>query len=198
MGLRWGFKTEANETAREVRRELGLCPAARLDPWRLADHLDIPVLALGHLAASAPRALRQFQEADPGEFSAITVFSGRRRLVVYNDVHSRGRQSSDLGHELSHALLLHEPSPALDHLGCRLWQEDLEEEADWLAGALLVSDEAALSVAANGVPTDLAAENYGVSEPMMRFRLNVTGAYARVARRRGRSARRPVLGRAGE
>lgn len=183
MALRRGFKTEANEIAREVRMELGLGLTARLDPWQLAHRLDIPVLALSDLGEHAPGAVHHFQEVDASEFSAVTVFRGSRRVVVHNDAHSRGRQASDVGHELAHGLLLHEPSPALDHDRSRLWNPEMEEEADWLAGAILVSDEAAFSIAARRVPIDLAAEHYGVSEPMMRFRLNVTGAYKRAARR---------------
>lgn len=163
--------------------ELGLSITARLDPWQLAHRLDIPVLALSDLGEHAPGALHHFQQVDASEFSAVTVFRGSRRVVVHNDAHSRGRQASDVGHELAHGLLLHEPSPALDHDRSRLWNPEMEEEADWLAGAILVSDEAAFSIAARRVPIDLAAEHYGVSEPMMRFRLNVTGAYRRAARR---------------
>ncbi len=181
MALVRGFKADANRMAREVRGELGLGPTAPLDPWRLADHLDVPVCALSGLAADAPRAVAQFQEVDPSEFSAVTVFAGRRRLIVYNDVHARGRQSSNL----AHALLLHPAAPALDTNGRRVWREELEQEADWLAGSLLVSDEAAFALARGRLAVDLAAERYGVSEAMMRFRLNVTGAAKRVARRSG-------------
>lgn len=183
MVLVRGFKADANRMAREVRGELGLAPTAPLDPWRLAEHLDVPVLALSVLAAGAPRAVAQFQEVDPSEFSAVTVFAGRRRLVVYNDVHTRGRQSSNLAHELAHALLLHPAAPALDTNGRRVWRDELEEEADWLAGSLLVPDEAAFALAQGRIAVDLAAGRYGVSEAMMRFRLNVTGAAKRVARR---------------
>lgn len=163
--------------------ELGLGPTARLDPWQLAHRLDIPVLALSDLGEHAPGAVHHFHQIDASEFSAVTVFRGSRRVVVYNDAHSPGRQASDVGHELAHGLLLHEPSPALDSDRSRLWNPEMEEEADWLAGAILVSDEAAFSIAAHRVPIDLAAEQYGVSEPMMRFRLNVTGAHKRAARR---------------
>jgi hypothetical protein len=91
--------------------ELGLGLTARLDPWQLAHRLDIPVLALSDLSEHAPGAVRHFQQVGAAEFSAVTVFRGSRRVVVYNDAHSRGRQASNVGHELAHGLLLHEPSP---------------------------------------------------------------------------------------
>ena len=40
MVLRKGFKAEAARLAEEVRRELGLDSLDRLDPWRLARHLE--------------------------------------------------------------------------------------------------------------------------------------------------------------
>lgn len=183
VALRRGFKTEANEIARERRMELGLSLTSRLDPWQLAHRVDIPVLALSELNGDAPGAVRRFQHVDAAEFSAVTVFDGSRRILVCDDAHSLGRQASDVGHELAHRLPLHEPSPALDHDKSRLWDPEAEEEADWLAGAILVSDETAVSIATRRVPSDIVAEHYGVSEPMMQFRLNVTGAHKRAARR---------------
>ena len=64
-------------------------------------------------------------------------------------------------------------------------REELEEAADWLAGSLLVSDQAAFALARGRLAVDLAAERYGVSEAMMRFRLNVTGAAKRVGQGSG-------------
>jgi Zn-dependent peptidase ImmA (M78 family) len=180
MNLRRGFKTEANEVAREVRAELGLLPTAPLDPWALARHLEIPVLPLSHFADDAREAVRHFHQVERGAFSALTVFNGCHRLIVYNDAHSRGRRASDLAHELAHALLQHRPGPALDDRGCRFWDKAQEDEATWLAAALLVSEEAALLTARDRKPLREAAAEYGVSESMMSFRLNVTAALRRM------------------
>src|SRR5438046_2944464 len=109
MAYRRGFKSEANAIAHEVRSELGLRALDRLDPVRLADYLQVPVIALSGLARDAPFATRHFGEVEVGAFSAATVFSGPRRTIVHNDAHSNGRQASNLTHELGHALLLHEP-----------------------------------------------------------------------------------------
>ena len=79
------------------------------------------------------------------------LLASSSRLVVYNDAHDPVRQRSDLAHELSHALLQHPPKPAIDHRGCRDWDPEMEEEANWLAGALLVSEEAALTIARRGM-----------------------------------------------
>lgn len=178
--MRRGFKTEANDIAREIRRELGLGLADPLNPWRLAEHLEIPVVELSQFNEVVPDCVHQFTRVAPADFSAVTVFSGPERLIVHNDSHSAGRQASDLAHELSHALLFHSPSPALDHRGCRHWDSELENEATWLSGALLISEEAALWIVRRGMMLEDAADHYGVSVDMVRYRTNVTGARKRV------------------
>ena len=192
MGLRRGFKTEANEIAREVRHERGLAVEDPLDPWRLAGHLAISVDPLSALPHNARAAARHFQSAASSRFSAVTVFVGTQRIIVYNDGHSLGRQASDVAHELAHGLLLHPAVPAFDGNGCRNWNPVQEEEANWLAGARLVSEEAAIALARRNVPLPEAAAKYGVSERLMDWRLNVTGARIRARRRaeqlRGHSA----------
>lgn len=177
--MRRGFKAEANLIAREVRGELGLLPADPLDVRKLAEHLAIPLVALTSLSDGSPRAVQHFVGRGQSVLSALTVFDGTRRVVLYNDAHSQARQASDIAHELSHALLLHKPHPALDQQGRRQWNRTLEEEATWLGGALLVPDEAALFIARSGMSEDVAAMTYGVSTQMVRWRLNVSAAYFR-------------------
>jgi Zn-dependent peptidase ImmA (M78 family) len=185
--LRRGFKSECNDIAREIRAELGLTLADPLDPWALADHLEIPVLPMCTLADVVPDAVRHFSRAaNRGEFSAVTVFDGTKRVIMHNDNHSCGRQASNVSHELSHGLLLHDPKPALDGTGCRNWDPAVEEEAEWLSGALLISEEAALTIARKGISLDDAAHRFGVSRAMVQWRINVTGARKRVGRMRRR------------
>ena len=184
--LRRGFKSEANDIAREVRGELGLKLVDPLDPWRLAAHLEIPILRLSDLDGVGRAGADYFLNVETDAFSAVTVFHRTQRMIVHNDSHSRGRQTSDITHELSHGLLLHPPAPALGAGGCRDWDPVVEAEANWLAGALLISEEAALLIVRQRLTLDEAANRYGVSKPMVTFRLNVTGARQRVARARSR------------
>ena len=184
MALRRGFKSNAAALAREVRYELGLDQMDGLDPHQLALHLDIPIFPLSTLSSNLPGA-RHFMSVEREAFSALTVFDGHRRTIVHNDSHSKARQNSNLMHELSHGLLLHEPAPALDSLtGCRNWNDLNEEEADWLAGELLVTSEMALAVARGQLTKWQARESFCVSELMLRWRINKTGAARRVQRQR--------------
>jgi Zn-dependent peptidase ImmA (M78 family) len=169
-----------------MRKELGLSQVERLDGFKLADLLEIEVLALSTYAAHAPDAVKHLTVVAQSAFSGMTVFHGVRRTVVYNDAHSDGRQANDLCHELSHGLLLHPATPALDDRGCRLWNQDIEDEANWLAGCLLVPEEAALMIVRRGLLESDAATMFGVSSALIRMRLNLTGAKERVARGRAR------------
>lgn len=74
MAYRRGFKSEAEAIAREVRRELGLETMDRLDPLKLADHLDISVLCLTDLELAARKHVRYLRDRDSRAFSALTVF----------------------------------------------------------------------------------------------------------------------------
>ena len=188
--LRRGFKAEANRLARKVRQDLGLKPVDPLDPRALAQDLAIPLVPLSALKSEAPAVVRHFSQQESGAFSAMTMFYGTRRAILYNDSHSPGRQASDIAHELSHALLQHPPEVAIDHRGRRNWNQNLEDEATWLGGALLISDEAAIEIAKNEMSTDVAAVAYGVSEQMIIWRLNVSAALYRVGLSRKGKRRR--------
>ena len=183
--MRRGFKAETNALAREVRDALSIAHSAPLDMRLLAEYLDIPVVMLSDWKEAAPTAAELFLNDREALFSGVTVFRGPHRTILINDAHSLGRQASDLAHELAHALLQHSPSPALDENGCRIWDREVEDEADWQGGALLIPEEAALSIVRRRLSLPEAAAEYGVSQRMIQFRLNVTGARRRV--RRGRS-----------
>lgn len=180
MALRRGFKKDANAYAREFREELGLKPHAPLCPRRLATHLAIPVLALSKFQNTIPKAVHCLTIKDTKSFSAVTVFDGRRRLIVHNDAHLPLRQASNISHELSHAILQHPPTEPFNEYGCRNFNPDYEEEANWLGPALLISEEAALHIVRTGMTIAEAVEYYQASKEVINMRLNVTGSRKRI------------------
>ncbi|WP_433892525.1 ImmA/IrrE family metallo-endopeptidase [Streptomyces sp. CA-111067] len=175
MALRHGFKAEADRLAVAMRKELGVASTAALDPRRLAAHLDIPVSDFSVAIAADPR-VEPLLSSERDAISALTVHAGSRREIWVNDSHDEGRQNSSIDHELSHALLLHTPGPALDSLGCRHWNGDIEEEANWLAGFLLIPNDAARAIVRYGMSDEVAVAKYGVSKQMLTWRLNMSGA----------------------
>jgi len=135
------------------------------------------MVPLGRCAGGAHRTARRKHR---GAFFAVTVFRGYERVIIVNDFHTRDRQASNIAHELAHALLWHEPGTAFDGDGVRERNQQQEEEARWLAGALLISEDAALHIVRQKLSFRDAAERYGASNEMVRFRINVTGARKRV------------------
>jgi uncharacterized protein DUF955 len=186
---RYGFKTEATGIASEVRAELKLGSLDCLDPSALAAHLDIPIWSLSEFVAAEP-LIAPLLNHESGAFSAVTVFCGTRRTIVHNDGHSDGRKNNNLAHELAHGLLLHPPTPALDNNGWREWNQQIEDEATWLAGELLVTKEAAMAVARGQWAEGFAAAHLGVSVDLIRWRVNVSGARTIVQRAQAARARR--------
>lgn len=185
-----GFKAQAERLASAVREELGLTALDRLDPWLLADQRGVPVVPLSQLRAVVDVAWDAGEGTDLDEdldaVSAVTVTAGQRPLVVLNDGHRRTRQASSLAHELAHLLLDH-PARAIG--GGRRWEPELEQEADWLGGALLVPEEAARVCAIGGWSDRGVAQRFGVSQALARWRLDATGArrvaaHVRAKRRR--------------
>jgi IrrE N-terminal-like domain len=185
--MRRGFMAEATALACQVRAELEIGMFAPLDPRALAGSLEVPVWTLSGMLEQSPD-VGYLLTAEPDVFSAVTVFAGPRRTIVHNDAHAPARQNSNLAHELSHALLHHPPTPAMDDIGNRIWNQDIEDEAAYLAGCLLMTPEAALATARGQWTVAEAAARFGISEQMVNFRINKTGARVRV--RRAQAARR--------
>ena len=185
MGLRRGFMADARRLADEVRAELGLIPTAPLDPWQLAEHLCVPVLPLSSYERRAPDACRVLSGTERGAFSALVASVGHRRVIVHNDSHALTRQRASVGHELAHILLFHE-GKTLDGQWYLTYDADQEDEAKWLGGVLLVTDQACLHACRRNLSVTEAAAELGVSEDLMRWRSNKSGALRRVQRERAR------------
>lgn len=179
MTLRRGFKAEANRHSVNIRRRLGLAAHEALCPWRLSADLCVPIVTLSELAQEHPGVSYFLTRRGMWEFSAGSFFLKGRTLIVVNDSHTRGRQASDISHEVSHILLGHQPARPVNPFGLREYDPELEEEANWLGPAILISDEAAVYIARRGWGLAYASEIYGVTEEVLRYRLNVTAAFRR-------------------
>ena len=188
MALRRGFKAEANRIALTVRSRLRLEPASPLDPWAVCEHFEIEVIRLSELTDPAGRqAGHHFLHAEPEAFSAVTLEGACRRVIVHNDAHRPVRQRSNLAHELAHCFLGHPLAPVLRGDGGRNRGAEIEEEAAFLGGSLLITNEAAHHIVASGLGVSAAAV-YGVSRDMLAYRLRVSGATIVAGRRAMRAS----------
>jgi len=179
MALRHGFKSEANKVAADLRAELSLDHLAPFEPRVAAKYLDIPVISFDQIKG-CDEALGILRNAGRA-VSGLTIFEGSRRMIIYNDYHSPGRVNNTIAHEIAHALLMHSPGPALGTHGCRRVNRDLEDEADYLAGVLLLPDAACLHCARLLLTVDEISMRYAVSPQLASYRLNITGARPRAA-----------------
>ncbi|MBU6464457.1 MAG: ImmA/IrrE family metallo-endopeptidase, partial [Proteobacteria bacterium] len=108
-------------------------------------------------------------------FSAVTVPRGIQTTIVHNDSHHPYRQRSNVCHELAHCFLGHRCTPPLTESGERARDGGVEAEANYLAGTLLMPNEATVYVLRNGLLMQ-AQGIYGVSSRMLTYRLRVSGA----------------------
>jgi len=184
MSLQRGFQADAKRLADEVRWEIDLAPTAPLDPWKLAEHLDVPVWTLSSYKPQAPNACRRLLGSHHSSFSALVAAVGRRRVIVHNDGHALTRRRANICHELAHVLLFHE-GKRVDG-GWVAYDATQEDEAKWLGGVLLVTDEACLAGCRANLSLAGAAAELGVSTDLMRWRRNKSGAEVRVTRERAR------------
>jgi hypothetical protein len=187
MSYRRGFKAEAKRIADGVRSELDLTPFSPLDPWALADDLAVPIYPLSSYDDVAPSVCELLFGAEQSAFSAMLALVGNRFVIVHNDSHAITRQRANIAHEIAHILLFHE-GHTLDGGWRQAYNADQEDEAKWLGGILQVSDEACLAGCRKELSVEEAASELGVSEELMRWRRNASGAERRVSRERARRA----------
>lgn len=150
---------------------MGLAAIDPIDPAAICARFEIELIKLSELDFDCSR----FLEAESSAFSAVTVPRGGRIAIVHNDSHHPYRQRSNICHELAHCFLGHEGAPPLTENGERSHDGELEAEANFLAGTLLIPNEAALYIVKSGLAVD-AQHIYGVSRPMLDYRLRVSGA----------------------
>jgi Zn-dependent peptidase ImmA (M78 family) len=184
--VRRGFKSEAERIADQIRSALRLARTDPLDPQIVAEYLGATLRPADALVSRA--RLEELKAIQDDAFSAVTFrLPDTRVVVVYNPLHKEGRRRSDIAHELSHLILRHETRTIEVIAGQSIFtcNPEQEEEANWLAGCLLLPRPLLLGAARSGVSVAEVAVRYGVSESMARFRMNASGAMLQASRGRG-------------
>ena len=184
--MRRGFKAWCERTSREYRSSLRAPLAGPLDPRRLADLVDVRVTTPERIPGLSRAAVVQLTETDRDSWSAVTISNNGRRLVVLNSGHSPARQTSSLTHELAHIILNHTTDRAVlsdeGFLFRGSYDASQEEEANWLAGCLLVPRDGLLAVGRRNSDRGYLASRFGVSRDMIAWRLRVTGVSMQLRR----------------
>jgi hypothetical protein len=179
-----GFKAKANRIALALRHQLSLDAVSPIDLAKLAARLRLPLVPLDEFTGELPGQVAQLTLRDPGAFSAVLLPLGRgQRIILFNDRHSPPRRNSSIAHEIAHALLAHPPTLPFDGTGCRTFDKEIEDEASCLAGYILIPNEAAWHIVRSQMSAAEACPLYGVSQEMLDYRLDTSGARIRYSRR---------------
>jgi Zn-dependent peptidase ImmA (M78 family) len=173
--MRRGFKAEAERLAADLRKEMGKRSSEHVDAADYARHAGAEVRCADELTSLAK--LEHLDELQPGAFSACTFSIGGRHIVVYSPLASPGRTQSDIAHEVAHLLLKHSVKSVETIGGVSFFtcDADEEQEANWLAGCLLLPRPLLFRAAKRGMDATAMAEACNVSETMAVFRLRTTG-----------------------
>lgn len=175
--MRHGFKAHAKRLALELRDEIGLTPYLPFNPWALAELYGIEVHRLSDLDCSA-EAKRRFMLDKTEIFSgALIPLAPSGATILENDGHALVRRRSTTSHEMAHLVLEHRfDTMIVNERGCRAADSEHEEEANELAGEMLLPFEAAQALARRNASNAEAATQFAVSIDMARWRLDSTGA----------------------
>jgi Zn-dependent peptidase ImmA (M78 family) len=184
--FRRGFKTWSEQTSARIRQKLGVPADSALDLTRVAESLGVFIVGPHELADLENKVRDRLLGANSDDWSALTVTDGSNFLIVLNTSHAPTRRNSDLAHEIAHIILGHEPSKmfmsSASDFAIRAHDAAQEEEAAWLAGALLLPREALLKLRRERVSDEETYKNYQVSKAMLRYRVSVTGVDAQMGR----------------
>lgn len=184
--LERGFKTWGEKFAVTLRKEMGLGLLQRMDLAQLASLFSARLCTPSDVKGMSAEHLQQLLVRDVSGWSAVTVISGERALIIYNPAHSLGRTASNIAHEIAHLILEHEPTKLVlsqqGTLVMRSFNAKQEEEANWLAWCLLLPRQALVASLKQRLSTPEIADSFGVSPTLVKFRIQMTGAQIQAKR----------------
>ena len=179
MAFRRGFKSQCERRSVEFRKQLKLAQAAPLSYQFLADYLGVTVWSVVDVAGLSGNDRATLIDNSDDSWSALTMRVNTDHLVIYKPVRSRGRINNVVMHELAHIILGHDLAEACimedGSLAPVNYDQEQEEEADWLAGTLLLPRPALMQIRMNGMDDKAACEHYQVSMDMLKWRYRMTG-----------------------
>ena len=185
MKFRHGFKSQCERRSVEFRRQLGLQQTQPLSADQLASNLGVTVWSVLDVAELDGHDVSVLTDESDDSWAALTMRIGTENLVIYKPVSSHGRRNNVIMHELAHIILGHELSDACimndGSLAPGNFDQIQENEADWLAGTLLLPRPALVSIRRRGIPDHKACEQYMVSHDMLVWRVRMTGVDRQLA-----------------
>lgn len=194
MAFKRGFKSQCERRSTEIRKQLNIATTAPLKAAALADYIGVTIWSLDDIKELDEADYKQLAIHDPDTWSAFTLQIENEHLIVFNSSQGAERVNSVCMHELSHILLGHRLHDAhlsdRGHLVPGNFSKDQEDEADWLAGTLLLPRPALIDIRSRGLTDYQVKDEYLVSFAMIKWRFRMTGVDYQLSNRgyRGRSA----------
>ena len=184
--FRRGFKTWCETVATEKRRTLKVSSTAPLNPRLVAKDMRVAVRYIEQIPNLSPGTLEQLTLKDSDAWSAVTLCHNSRYLVVLNSAHPKTREANTLMHELAHLIIGHKPARLdITQDGLMIlssYDKQHEEEATWLAAALLLPRDVLLHIRRRRLSQQEAANLYGCSIQLVTYRMQTTGVDVQLRR----------------
>lgn len=162
--------------ALQIRDFAGLSVSARLDPFVLAESINIRVLYLSDLIELSESSRARLDVPDGWSGGATQDLGDGSYIVILNRRHSLGRQAATLMEEVCHILFRHKTSKiSADQIGGRSYNFNVEEEAYAVGAAALVPYHSLKALLISGAPVRKIADLFGVTRSLVIYRAKGTG-----------------------
>ncbi|MEG4301722.1 ImmA/IrrE family metallo-endopeptidase [Microcoleus sp. D3_18a_C4] len=163
----------------ELRCRLSLEPTAALNPYKLAQTMEVRVVSPLDILELAPCLLDQLLVQDSDSWSGGTLLlPNGKTIVVLNPNHSETRKRATLMEELAHVFLGHTPSSLIvfkNRTAMRSCKKSQETQAYGVGAAALVPMKLLQHAQSNLTAREKLAHYCGVSVDLVTFREKVTG-----------------------
>ena len=173
-----GFKAWADKKSLEIRKGTGLKSIDPLDCHLLSKALGISIITLSDLnKLGFPEEHFLQLKGNNSAFFACLVQTPHGLMLINNHNSSQKSSNSNIVHELSHAVCEHNFSSTIPIDGSilREFDKDCEDEANWLAGCLLLPRDGLVWACRKGLTINQISKHFDASETMTKWRYNVTG-----------------------
>jgi uncharacterized protein DUF955 len=168
---------EIERKAIGIRSFAGAGQNGRLDPYSLAQLLNLRVVALSDLKQLPGQTREHLAQSDEWSAGTTGLLPDGSRVIVINEKQSAGRRAATLMEEICHTLLGHDPSSIFgngkDGSGGRSFDVSVEEEAYSVGAAALLPYRALTECLSENQSVDQIAKRFGVTRALVEYRMKV-------------------------
>ncbi|MCI0723821.1 MAG: ImmA/IrrE family metallo-endopeptidase [Acidobacteria bacterium] len=162
----------------KIREFAGASLEDPLDPFALAEFVKIHVVYLSSIRGLPTGIRNRLNTRFRSQWSAVTVgLPDGWQVCILNPTHTTERKRATLMEEISHVVLGHEPTRIItgsNGVGYREFNPANEEAAYGVGAAALVPYAPLVIGLMDGQNPDSIARHYGVSSPLVLYRIKIT------------------------